>query len=548
VSPDAFYNEKMATLPETTLISDWFHWRKTRDGANQSAQGAPAIATPPFLISRYPFLLSVETKKKLLLIEDQMLMSHYQQESLRLAILCGATSAEPFFVLSIEREHMLQQALGHVAQANPLELRKPLKVSFVGEEGIDAGGVTKEFFQLLNEQLFAPQYGMFLSAPNGRSTVINMCNTYSEAEYRLVGVMLSLAVYNNVILDVHFPPAMYKLLLGRDVNLDDINSVDPALHKGLLQLLQFEPAEQVENVYCRYFATEWDNFGAKMEHDLIPDGRSVPVTGANRYAYVDKLVQWTLKDSTAAQFAALREGFHTVVNADSLLLLTPEELQQVMVGTPHLDFRELQLHTQYTGPENWNAENPTVSKFWRILHDLSFEEKQKFLLFVTGSSKAPLGGLKNINLTIQRMGPHSNMLPTAHTCFNTLLLPEYDCDAPPAAVESRTAAPLQVPAGSTSSLCAEGSVAAETAGSAPAVAPVLVESSAPMDIVATEPTSTADNAESVTVATSPSTLSSAPPTPLRQPYEGRGGKISTEEFMRERLLKAISECEGFGLK
>ena len=54
------------------------------------------------------------------------------------------------------------------------------------------------------------------------------------------------------------------------------------------------------------------------------------------------------------------------------------------------------------------------------------EQKQRFLMFVAGSMKAPVGGLKNVRLVIQRMGPHSDSLPTSHTCFNTLLLPEYN--------------------------------------------------------------------------------------------------------------------------
>jgi hypothetical protein len=625
--PEAFNNEKIASLPDTTLVSDCFIWRKF---CETESKAETKSTTPPFLVCRYSFLLSVETKKKLLLIEDTILMQHYQQEALRLAVMTGATTVQPYFVLPIERAHLLQHALVHISNASPLDLRKPLKVLFIGEEGIDEGGVKKEFFQLLITQLFSIQYGMFIPAPSGRCSVVNMCNTYADAEFRLVGVLLGLAVYNNVLLDVHFPLALYKLLLDQNVTLEDLLPVDPELYNGLQQLLRFEPADQVEDVFCRYFATEWDEFGAKREHDLIPDGRNIAVTGENRFLYVDRLVQWILKDSIATQFTALKEGFGSVIGKESLMLLTADELQLVMVGTPHLDFKELQLTTEYVGPETWNSENPTIRKFWAIVHSLSFEEKQKFLLFVTGSSKAPLGGLKNIRLRIQRMGPHSNLLPTAHTCFNTLLLPEYDCDGtnPPIqepastgdassamVTDSTAASATRAPnasassaSGATASTAAENAssaamdtdntdqpatgdsedsaasavaaattTASDTAGAATlpdttqpsrgeafnaAAAPasqtamsVAAEVGEPMEfpqndsaaapaapsgvpLTEAQQLPAQDSTAAAIAATAPPPAAPKPPMP----------NMSTEEFIRDRLLIAISECEGFGLK
>ena len=36
-----------------------------------------------------------------------------------------------------------------------------------------------------------------------------------------------------------------------------------------------------------------------------------------------------------------------------------------------------------------------------------------------------MGGLGRLSLVIQREGSDSDRLPSAHTCFNYLLLPEY---------------------------------------------------------------------------------------------------------------------------
>lgn len=67
----------------------------------------------------------------------------------------------------------------------------------------------------------------------------------------------------------------------------------------------------------------------------------------------------------------------------------------------------------------------TCRLFWDVLHTLTEEQKKKFLFFTTGCDRAPIGGLGKLHLVITRHGPDSDRLPSAHTCFNHLLLPEY---------------------------------------------------------------------------------------------------------------------------
>ena len=58
-----------------------------------------------------------------------------------------------------------QDALNEIARQRPKDLFKPLRVHFIGEDGIDAGGVKKEFFQLLVTELLSPDYGMLVFQP-----------------------------------------------------------------------------------------------------------------------------------------------------------------------------------------------------------------------------------------------------------------------------------------------------------------------------------------------------------------------------------------------
>lgn len=59
----------------------------------------------------------------------------------------------------------MQDALNEIARQRSKDLFKPLRVHFIGEDGIDAGGVKKEFFQLLMTELLSPDYGMLVFQP-----------------------------------------------------------------------------------------------------------------------------------------------------------------------------------------------------------------------------------------------------------------------------------------------------------------------------------------------------------------------------------------------
>lgn len=192
-----------------------------------------------------------------------------------------------------------------------VDLRKPLKVVFMGEEGVDEGGVRKEFFQLLVEQLFAVDFGMFVPTESKRELWFNKdCNWNSDG-YMLIGVLLGLAIYNSTLLDLHFPLAVYKKLLGNTMGLNDLEDIDPDLMQGLTKLLMYTPGPEgasVEDVFCLNFEVTWNEFGSMKTYELKPGGKSIEVTAANRQEYVDLYVQWVLDRSIQEQFNQFEVG------------------------------------------------------------------------------------------------------------------------------------------------------------------------------------------------------------------------------------------------
>ncbi len=101
---------------------------------------------------------------------------------------------------------------------------------FKKKQGIDEGGVQKEFFQIIVKDMFDSSYGMFMVNDDSRlcwfvNDQINDPETMQE--YNLIGRLIGLAIYNGVILDIHFPLALYKKIFGYPLTLDDLKEIDP---------------------------------------------------------------------------------------------------------------------------------------------------------------------------------------------------------------------------------------------------------------------------------------------------------------------------------
>ena len=62
-----------------------------------------------------------------------------------------------YLILRIDRANLVSSTMHQIGHLSRLDLRKQLKVKFKGEEGVDEGGVKKEFFQVMLRQLFDPE-------------------------------------------------------------------------------------------------------------------------------------------------------------------------------------------------------------------------------------------------------------------------------------------------------------------------------------------------------------------------------------------------------
>lgn len=145
-----FHSHVISDLPMQILANDFVRWVQD------------PTASRSFTICSHAFLLTADAKRRILQAEAQFKMRTQIQNAITMSLFTGGNLNEaPYFVLRIRRDHLLHDTLVQISSASPQDVQKPLKIVFAGEEGVDAGGVTKEFFQLLVTQLFDINYAMF---------------------------------------------------------------------------------------------------------------------------------------------------------------------------------------------------------------------------------------------------------------------------------------------------------------------------------------------------------------------------------------------------
>jgi E3 ubiquitin-protein ligase HUWE1 len=100
-------------------------------------------------------------------------------------------------------------------------------------------------------------------------------------------------------------------------------------------------------------------------------------------------------------------------------IFTPTELELLISGLPDIDIEDLRKNTEYRA--GYSVQSQVIQWFWEIVVEFGQEEKALLLQFVTGTSKVPLGGFKQLagmsgpqKFTIVRAHDKSR-LPSAHT-------------------------------------------------------------------------------------------------------------------------------------
>ncbi|CAL8102741.1 unnamed protein product [Orchesella dallaii] len=335
--------------------------------------------------------------------------------------------------IEVTRKEIFEQSYRQVLKLRVKDLRKRLMVKFKGEEGLDYGGIAREWLHLLSHEMLNPSYGLFQYSHENQCCVqINPdsgVNPDHLSYFQFVGRVLGLAVFHGHHIDGSFTLPFYKMLLNKSITLSDIQAVDPELHQSLTWMLHNDITGVIESNFC----VERDSYGVIQSKELKPGGRDIAVTEKNKEEYVRLFVNYRFMRGIEQQFLALQKGFYEVVPANLLKMFDEKELELIIGGIGKIDIEDWKVNTKLKacGPMDripvW---------FWEIVESYDEEMRARLLQFVTGSSRVPIQGFKNLQgstgagtprlFTIHLVEAPTTNLPKSHTCFNRIDIPNYE--------------------------------------------------------------------------------------------------------------------------
>uniref|UniRef100_A0A8C7XK87 HECT-type E3 ubiquitin transferase n=1 Tax=Oryzias sinensis TaxID=183150 RepID=A0A8C7XK87_9TELE len=332
--------------------------------------------------------------------------------------------------LLIRREHLLEGTFNQVMAYSRKELqRNKLYVTFLGEEGLDYSGPSREFFFFLSQELFNPYYGLFEYSANDTYTVqISPMSAFVENHlewFRFSGRILGLALIHQYLLDAFFTRPFYKALLRLPTDLSDLEYLDEEFH----QSLQWMKDNDITDILELTFTVNEEVFGQVTERELKSGGSNLQVTEKNKKDYIERMAKWRVERGVVQQTEALVRGFYEVVDSRLVSVFDARELELVIAGTVEIDLNDWRSNTEYRG--GYHDGHIVMRWFWAAVERFNNEQRLRLLQFVTGTSSVPYEGfaaLRGSNglrrFCIEKWGKVT-ALPRAHTCFNRLDLPPY---------------------------------------------------------------------------------------------------------------------------
>ncbi|PAV85266.1 hypothetical protein WR25_26197 [Diploscapter pachys] len=342
--------------------------------------------------------------------------------------LCLSNSAPNPVEITVSRTRVFTDSFREIMHNNPIDLRRRLYIQFRGEEGLDYGGVAREWFFLLSHEVLNPMYCLFMYAGNNNySLQINpasFANPDHLKYFEFIGRFIAMALFHGKFIYSGFTMPFYKKMLNKRITLKDIEQVDFELYNSMTQIKDSNVDERNDLYFLAYYELlgEWET------HELKSGGAEIRVTEANKNEYIDLSVKWRFNRGVEQQTQAFFNGFNSVFPLEWLQNFDERELELLLCGMQEIDVDDWQRNTEYS---QYAPESEQVIWFWYWVRSLNQEKRARLLQFVTGTCRVPVGGFFELMgstgpklFCIERVGKE-NWLPRSHTCFNRLDLPPY---------------------------------------------------------------------------------------------------------------------------
>ena len=314
-----------------------------------------------------------------------------------------------------------------------------MSVKFIGEAGADAGGLTKEYFNLVSKDIVDPNKRLFKTYNNGGSyqpdTLGNKLDNFEE-QYKFIGRLVGKAICSGYTLDeLVFNKPFLKHIIDEEIVLEDVRFADCALYNSLMSV-SAKPVDVWGLDFTNPVSSPRrgdSDYSLPLYQDLNDLAR-IPSTGAgehklvndeNKNDFINMKLIFITTYRIKQHIDAFLKGLYSMIPKKFLKLFTIEELELLISGFQTIEVNKIKEKTTYQGVYGNNKaqyeRDNTIVWFWEILHEEDQEFLKKLLHFFTSSSR--IGINSQFNITKNDEKPR---YPVAHTCFNQLVLSNYD--------------------------------------------------------------------------------------------------------------------------
>uniref|UniRef100_A0A3Q2YQE8 E3 ubiquitin-protein ligase n=1 Tax=Hippocampus comes TaxID=109280 RepID=A0A3Q2YQE8_HIPCM len=313
---------------------------------------------------------------------------------------CQQLSMPQHIKISVSRKTLFEDSFQQIMSFHPQDLRRRLWIIFPGEEGLDYGGVAREWFFLLSHEVLNPMYCLFEYA--GKD---NYCLQINPASYinpdhlkyfKFIGRFIAMALFHGKFIDTGFSLPFYKRILNKPLALKDLESVDPEFYNSLIWIKD----NNIEECGLEmFFSVDKEILGEVTTHELKPDGGNVQVTEENKEEYIRLVAEWRLSRGVEEQTQAFFEGFNEVLPQQYLQYFDAKELEVMLCGMQEIDLVDWQRNTIY---RHYARTSKQIYWFWQFAKEMDNEKRMRLLQFVTGTCRLPVGGFADLMGTSSR--------------------------------------------------------------------------------------------------------------------------------------------------
>ncbi|KAM5281540.1 NEDD4-like E3 ubiquitin-protein ligase WWP1 isoform 2-T2 [Ctenodactylus gundi] len=343
--------------------------------------------------------------------------------------LCQSNALPSHVKINVSRQTLFEDSFQQIMALKPYDLRRRLYVIFRGEEGLDYGGLAREWFFLLSHEVLNPMYCLFeYAGKNNYCLQINPASTINPdhlSYFCFIGRFIAMALFHGKFIDTGFSLPFYKRMLSKKLTIKDLESIDTEFYNSLIWIRD----NNIEECGLEmYFSVDMEILGKVTSHDLKLGGSNILVTEENKDEYIGLMTEWRFSRGVQEQTKAFLDGFNEVVPLQWLQYFDEKELEVMLCGMQEVDLADWQRNTVY---RHYTRNSKQIIWFWQFVKETDNEVRMRLLQFVTGTCRLPLGGFAELmgsngpqKFCIEKVGKDT-WLPRSHTCFNRLDLPPY---------------------------------------------------------------------------------------------------------------------------